>query len=81
MSGLPPNWPVPERHSPSIAAVAWVAALVSGCGGGRDSHTAALPVAVGDRVLNLYNWAEYIGNQTIADFERKTHIKVVYQNL
>jgi putrescine transport system substrate-binding protein len=28
-------------------------------------------------VLNLYNWADYIGYDTIAEFERRTHIKVV----
>ncbi len=28
-------------------------------------------------VLNLYNWADYIGHDTIAEFERRTHIKVV----
>ena len=30
-------------------------------------------------MLNIYNWADYIGYRTIAEFERKTHIKVVYQ--
>jgi len=30
-------------------------------------------------VLNLYNWADYVGEHTIAEFERATHIKVVYQ--
>lgn len=30
-------------------------------------------------VLNIYNWADYIGDHTIAEFERATHIKVVYQ--
>ena len=29
-------------------------------------------------VLNIYNWADYIGYGTIAEFERQTHIKVVY---
>ena len=29
-------------------------------------------------MLNVYNWADYIGYHTIADFERQTHIKVVY---
>jgi putrescine transport system substrate-binding protein len=31
------------------------------------------------QVLNIYNWADYIGYHTIAEFERATHIKVVYQ--
>jgi putrescine transport system substrate-binding protein len=30
-------------------------------------------------VLNIYNWADYIGYHTVAEFERATHIKVVYQ--
>ncbi|MGC2030355.1 MAG: extracellular solute-binding protein [Steroidobacteraceae bacterium] len=44
------------------------------CGGG---HTAA--PAAEERVLNIYNWADYIGANTIAEFERRTHIKVVYE--
>ena len=30
-------------------------------------------------MLNIYNWADYIGYRTIAEFEQATHIKVVYQ--
>jgi putrescine transport system substrate-binding protein len=44
-----------------------------GCGG---RHAASAPPA---EVLNIYNWADYIGYHTIAEFERATHIKVVYQ--
>jgi putrescine transport system substrate-binding protein len=31
-----------------------------------------------DNQLNIYNWADYIGRDTIAAFEKKTGIKVVY---
>ena len=31
-------------------------------------------------VLNVYNWAEYIGETTIADFEKEFDIKVTYEN-
>ena len=31
-----------------------------------------------DRVLNVTNWAEYIGEETIANFEKEYGIKVVY---
>ena len=31
-----------------------------------------------DKVLYIYNWADYIGKGTIAEFERTTGIKVVY---
>ena len=30
--------------------------------------------------LNVYNWAEYIGETTIADFEKEFGIKVTYDN-
>ena len=29
-------------------------------------------------VVNVYNWADYIGETTIADFTKETGIKVVY---
>lgn len=38
--------------------------------------TAAL--AAEEKVLNLYNWTDYIGETTIADFEKETGIKVNY---
>jgi putrescine transport system substrate-binding protein len=31
-----------------------------------------------EKLLNLYNWAEYIGEQTVANFEKETGIKVRY---
>ncbi len=33
-----------------------------------------------DKVLNVYNWADYIGSETIANFEQETGIKVLYDN-
>ena len=32
---------------------------------------AALPAAAKDNVLHIYNWADYIGETTVADFEVK----------
>jgi len=48
--------------------------MTAGCGG--DRHAAP---ADQEQVLNIYNWADYIGHHTIEEFERATHIKVVYQ--
>src|ERR1022692_2072692 len=31
-----------------------------------------------DKQVNIYNWADYIGKNTIAKFEQETGIKVVY---
>jgi putrescine transport system substrate-binding protein len=56
-------------------AAGFCAALLI-CACGARQHPAPAPEA---RVLNIYNWADYIGYHTIAEFERATHIKVVYQ--
>ncbi len=34
--------------------------------------------AAGAKTLRLYNWTDYIGEHTVADFEKATGIKVVY---
>ena len=56
------------------------AASLAGCGapatpsGSHGGHTAP-----GEQpVLNIYNWAEYIGSDTIERFEHATGIRVVY---
>jgi putrescine transport system substrate-binding protein len=33
-----------------------------------------------DQTVNVYNWADYIGETTVADFEKATGIKVVYDH-
>ncbi|HWM67748.1 MAG TPA: polyamine ABC transporter substrate-binding protein [Steroidobacteraceae bacterium] len=44
------------------------AGTLSACG--PDAHDA--------KVLNIYNWADYIGKDTVAQFEKETGIRVVY---
>jgi putrescine transport system substrate-binding protein len=39
---------------------------------------AAGPLAAKDRVLHIYNWSDYIAEETIPAFEKETGIKVVY---
>jgi putrescine transport system substrate-binding protein len=38
----------------------------------------SLSVASEDNVLNIYNWSDYIGDDTIKNFEKETGIKVHY---
>ncbi len=60
-----------------LLAVAVATALISGCG--SDPHaTADGRGAPEEKLLYVYNWADYIGKNTLADFERETGIKVVY---
>ena len=57
-----------------VAAVAMLAA----CGGKKEEGTVAEAPKPEDKVLFVYNWSDYIGEKTIADFEAKTGIKVTY---
>lgn len=67
----------------SAALVAASIALLTACGNsGRDearsARAAATAGATEEKVLHVYNWADYIGADTIRDFEARTGIKVTY---
>jgi len=52
---------------------------VAGCGRGRNEMASASVSAESEeKVLHVYNWADYIAPSTIADFEARTGIKVIY---
>ncbi|MDB5526178.1 MAG: spermidine/putrescine transporter substrate-binding protein PotF [Rhizobium sp.] len=38
----------------------------------------ALPAGAADKVVNVYNWSDYIDNSILTDFTKETGIKVVY---
>ncbi len=50
--------------------------MLSACGGKKEEAVEAPKPE--DKVLFVYNWSDYIGEKTIADFEAKTGIKVTY---
>ena len=60
--------------------------LLAGCGGGAKppaaqeggKDSAGAPEAGGDKVVNVYNWSDYIDPTVLADFTKKTGIKVNY---
>jgi putrescine transport system substrate-binding protein len=51
-----------------------LAPLLAACGTGDDAASTAEP----EKVLHVYNWADYIAESTLQDFEARTGIKVVY---
>jgi len=57
-----------------------VVLALAGCGGGGDQAGQAPAAAAGaeEKVLNVYNWSDYIAEDTIANFTAKTGIKVNY---
>lgn len=74
MSGYALN----SRASRSRAALHAIAAFaIAACAGACGARHPATPAAEA-QVLHIYNWADYVGHNTIAEFERKTHIKVIY---
>ncbi|WP_395791762.1 polyamine ABC transporter substrate-binding protein [Aquimonas sp.] len=64
-----------------VLAVA-VAAALAACGQ-QPADTANTPAAPAEakpveKVLHIYNWSDYVAEDTIANFETRTGIKVVY---
>lgn len=62
-----------------------IAFVLSACGGGSAPDDGAKPAnadaaaqASASKVLHIYNWSDYVAEDTIANFERRTGIKVVY---
>ena len=45
-----------------------------------SASAAPTPLPSPEAEVNVYNWADYIGETTIADFEKATGIKVNYEN-
>ncbi len=74
----------------SLRALPYLVTLMlalTGCGGGDDNPEASAPAATTpaapakaskDQVLNIYNWSDYIAEDTISNFEKETGIKVQY---
>ncbi|HEY2560633.1 MAG TPA: polyamine ABC transporter substrate-binding protein [Caldimonas sp.] len=64
-----------NRLRPALAQALRVAgAAVLACAGATAAH------AVDAKVLNIYNWSDYIADDTIKNFEKETGIKVNYDN-
>ena len=66
---------MPLRHVLSAAVMPLLAAVLAV--GSAVAAPAAAPQA---KVLNIFNWSDYIADDTIKNFERETGIKVNYDN-
>lgn len=62
--------PSPIRRSITTALLGLAAVL----------GTNAVQAQEEEKVLNVYNWSDYIGEETIRNFEKETGIKVRYDN-
>jgi putrescine transport system substrate-binding protein len=77
----------------SHVVAAGLVSVLAACGGGNDdtatpasdtatssatTTAAPTPASDDDNVVNIYNWSDYIAEDTIANFEKETGIKVRY---
>ena len=63
---------------PLVSAV--LLCTLAACGGKPDADKAAAGAGAdgGAKEINVYNWSDYIAEDTIPNFEKKTGIKVTY---
>ena len=55
------------------------ALVLAACGGNQTgSDASGAPAGAEEPVLNVYNWSDYVADDTIANFEAATGIKVNY---
>ncbi|MGH8848852.1 MAG: extracellular solute-binding protein, partial [Polaromonas sp.] len=60
--------------------LAFSALALSACGKKEEAPaSAAVAVSAEEKVLNIYNWPDYIAKDMVANFEKETGIKVNYQ--
>jgi putrescine transport system substrate-binding protein len=57
-----------------------LAACVASLGAALTAHAAAPAAAAEPKVLNVYNWSDYIAEDTLKNFEKETGIHVNYDN-
>jgi putrescine transport system substrate-binding protein len=57
-----------------------IAVVLAACGKKEDAQQAQQPAAPAEeeKVLHVFNWSDYIADDTIKNFEEKTGIKVTY---
>jgi putrescine transport system substrate-binding protein len=65
---------------PSLRAFTAACAMLLLASLGARPAAAAPPGAPEAKVLNIYNWSDYIAEDTLRNFERETGIKVNYDN-
>ena len=61
-----------------LLGLAVSALMLASCGKKEGDTAANAPAAEEEKVLNVYNWSDYIAPDTLAKFEKETGIKVTY---
>ncbi|HWS40259.1 MAG TPA: polyamine ABC transporter substrate-binding protein [Arenimonas sp.] len=61
-----------------LIGLAVTALVLASCGKKEGDSAAPVVAAEEEKVLNVYNWSDYIAPDTLAKFEKETGIKVTY---
>ena len=61
-----------------LLAAGLAAAVLAACGGKQDAASAGTAAAGEEKVLNVYNYSDYIAEDTIPNFEQQSGIRVTY---
>ena len=61
-----------------LLAAGLAATVLAACGGKQDAASTGTAAAGEEKVLNVYNYSDYIAEDTIPNFEKQTGIKVSY---
>jgi|GEM_PF-6466170 Spermidine/putrescine-binding periplasmic protein len=72
---IPRPLPAGKKPKPSLARKLMDAFAVSAA---ALAVFATAPAQAQDKVLNIYNWSDYIAPTTVPDFEKQSGIKVRY---
>jgi len=62
----------------AVLCGAALSVLLAGCGGSAPGGTTASAAGPEEKVLNVYNWSDYIEPSVVAAFEKETGIRVNY---
>ncbi len=63
----------------TLSVLVFLCTTLAACGDkSAGGKAAAGDAATGDKEVNVYNWSDYIAEDTIPNFEQKTGIKVTY---
>jgi putrescine transport system substrate-binding protein len=57
---------------------AFAISVLAACGGKKEADSTAQAPVPEEKKVNVLNWSDYVGEATVADFEKATGIKVTY---
>ena len=62
----------------TLIAVACSLALLSGCDSSDPSQASTSQQSAAKKTVHIYNWSDYVAEDTLANFEKATGIKAIY---